>query len=1448
MYKYNLYNRKKFKNVKNIDFVFEFIKGAAFMKKFRKILFSFIMSFALAFSAGAVVSSKFDNQTAFAAANGGSVYVGNNSTNILEGRKSICGFDATNGGGVYIANGGTFKMTGGDIFSNKASMGGGVYVLTGGTFNLSGGSISQNQATGKNVDGITHGGGVYSAGTFNMSGGSIVENKNNGIYVSSGVTTISGGTIAGNGENAIYVGGGTLKVKGGTIVGNIEGKASSVAISGGEIRGNVSTNSVTGGTIYGTVKTNVALSIGNNATILSNGTYAVLSSNGDIYISKAKIIGDVKAESGNIRIYKNSDITGKIIISDPTKSIILDDWTTDFVPTYTLDFSSLTSVDTSKAYFVFANTMGTQADTSKMTIVAPDGYKAVSKMVNGTNGIYFEVEKVDFPANWKAQINASTYMTTTVTPGSITSLKFVSSVPSGYTKIGTLSTGLQVYKGTTATDIAFVGSNIMAPADSSSLFSGMSNLKAVDFSQFKTGNVTTMRTMFFNCTSLTSLDLSTFNTANVTTMYDMFWKCSSLTSLDLSSFDTSKVTNIGYMFEYCSSLTSLNLESFDTSKVTNMSRMFWNCSSLTSLDLSSFDTSQVTSMSFMFDDCSSLISLNLSNFNTSKVTDMSYMFYSCKALTSLDISSFNMSNVTNFSSMFNFGSPSAIRTIKTPYNNSQEIDIGDGFVFDVEETGEFATSVLANSSRSYTYTLSKYLPSDWQTQVKSSTYMTTIIDPATITGIRFVSSVPSGYTKIGTLSTGLPVYKGTTATAIAFVLSKKISAPVDSANLFYNLSEITSFDFSNFDTSVVKNMNSMFRFCNKLTSLDISKFNTAKVTNMSYMFNCSLLSSITFGNGFSFNEVIDLSYMFDSCSLTSINLSPYLNSSTNYKFFTMESMFSNCGVLETINLGTFNAPVLDSTNSMFYGCSSLTSINMKILKTNYLRTTAGMFSSCSNLTSLDLSGFVTKNVITMDNMFESCDSLASITWDESFDTINVCDMSCMFYNCSALTSLNLKNFNTQNVVSFSNMFYGCGSLRTIFNMNFLTINAINFEDMFSGCGSLLFLDLSSFNMKNAQNITNFLRIDSGDLKYLCTPRFFNYTNYSDGFGSAESLQSANGKSLSDLSSTLSYSEAYVADASDLEQITISGVAVDGSLDSCFHEYESSQGSFYVYNGLFNKYMFPLEYGNCEDYDFTYGDDFKAKLTARTIEFAWFEFGIVTGQMGYYSSADGLEDLYIHVLDGSGTFEMNYSNPGVAVDVVLILNSADTNFQPYGEYSLYYRNLTWGLSANDSFGDEVAISNANIITKTFTNLTFEKLMYCLPSYPIFDVGNMFFKCWRIGFNGTAEADYFYSNNWVLSWENLANLPDISSVISDMENATGYSNTIFIYPELVSYDTVFADASASSDATNTAINTNGGGEDVMNGLFSLDLSLYGNEKCIIPDNKKTTGVVTEENKVS
>ena len=47
-------------------------------------------------------------------------------------------------------------------------------------------------------------------------------------------------------------------------------------------------------------------------------------------------------------------------------------------------------------------------------------------------------------------------------------------------------------------------------------------------------------------------------------------------------------------------------------------------------------------------------------------------------------------------------------------------------------------------------------------------------------------------------------------------------------SMFKNLENITDFDFSNFDTSNVKDMASMFYNVNSLKTLDLSNFNTKK--------------------------------------------------------------------------------------------------------------------------------------------------------------------------------------------------------------------------------------------------------------------------------------------------------------------------------------------------------------------------------------------------------------------------------------------------------------------------------------------------------------------------------------------------------------------------------------------------------------------------------------------
>ena len=180
--------------------------------------------------------------------------------------------------------------------------------------------------------------------------------------------------------------------------------------------------------------------------------------------------------------------------------------------------------------------------------------------------------------------------------------------------------------------------------DCLAMFSDLSNIKKIDFSNFDTSHVTTMFLMFGNCISLISLDLSGFNTSLVKDMCSMFYECNSLTSLNLKNFDTSHVTNMYTMFYDCYSLASLDVNHFNTSLVTNMNNMFSECHLITSLDLSNFDTSSVENMKAMFFSCYSLISLDLKNFNTQKVMNINNIFNGCRSLIFLNLASFVLMN------------------------------------------------------------------------------------------------------------------------------------------------------------------------------------------------------------------------------------------------------------------------------------------------------------------------------------------------------------------------------------------------------------------------------------------------------------------------------------------------------------------------------------------------------------------------------------------------------------------------------------------------------------------------------------------------------------------------------------------------------------------------------------------------------------------------------------
>ena len=172
----------------------------------------------------------------------------------------------------------------------------------------------------------------------------------------------------------------------------------------------------------------------------------------------------------------------------------------------------------------------------------------------------------------------------------------------------------------------------------------------------------------------------------------------------------------------------------------------------------------------------------------------------------------------------------------------------------------------------------------------------------------------------------------------------------------------------------------------------------------------------------------------------------------------LREFFKNCKALETISgLEYLNTANVTDMNSMFSGCSALKSLDLTTFNTENVRDMNFMFLKCSALTSLDLKNFNTENVTDMYNMFDGCSDLTSLDLT-NFNTTNVTYMYNMFDGCSALTSLDLTNFNTANVERMQEMFKGCSTLQSIYVSDNFVVTGIKYEsykkNLFTDCKAL----------------------------------------------------------------------------------------------------------------------------------------------------------------------------------------------------------------------------------------------------------------------------------------------------------------------------------------------------------------------------------------------------------
>ena len=266
------------------------------------------------------------------------------------------------------------------------------------------------------------------------------------------------------------------------------------------------------------------------------------------------------------------------------------------------------------------------------------------------------------------------------------------------------------------------------------------------------------------------------------------------------------------------------------------------------------------------------------------------------------------------------------------------------------------------------------------------------------------------------------------------VIDGPLAIKGSAAGLFSDLNDLEEFEgLSNFDTSQVTNMASMFSNDKNLKSLDLSSFNTSNVTDMNKLFkSCSALTNLDVSS-FNTAKVKDMSTMFNLCtSLTNLNLNNFDTKNVE----NMNSMFYACRNLSSLSISNFNTAKVTDMTAMFGMCFKLSNLNVASFDTSNVKQAVGMFLYCMSLNQLDVSHFNTSNITSTNGMFAFCTNLAKIDVSH-FNTDKVTDMMEMFLGDSSLTSLDISNFNMNSVTSSDNMLNGLTGL------NYLKLGAKN---------------------------------------------------------------------------------------------------------------------------------------------------------------------------------------------------------------------------------------------------------------------------------------------------------------------------------------------------------------------------------------------------------------------
>ena len=258
-----------------------------------------------------------------------------------------------------------------------------------------------------------------------------------------------------------------------------------------------------------------------------------------------------------------------------------------------------------------------------------------------------------------------------------------------------------------------------------------------------------------------------------------------------------------------------------------------------------------------------------------------------------------------------------------------------------------------------------------------------------------------------------------------------------------NVQYIISVDFSNFNSSNLQDTTYLFYYCSSLKSIDFSNSDFSKLRNIDCMFqNLKLLESVTFPE----------------------NL-PNLKSARN--------TFSGCSSLKSIDFSNCNLTSLTFIKEMFHSCISLESVSFPDSLTN-VEDMQSIFSGCSSLKSIDLSNIDLSKTSYINNMFDSCSKLESVIFPKS-GSQSLSNIGEIFKGCSSLTSIDLSMFTLSDNTRMKGFINACDSLVAIdFPIFNLKANEfINRYESFEEVFHFKYLNISGFSGESSDYVQLF---------------------------------------------------------------------------------------------------------------------------------------------------------------------------------------------------------------------------------------------------------------------------------------------------------------------------------------------------------------------------------------